>query len=174
MAHAAFLFVSVSWSDILQTTTIPTQASKDVNGLTSNDCTSSSIGRIAVLLVGSCFANDLHHLGWLLFSVVHLGEYRELLTGCLWMASSGSPCCCRWGAAAIVVIAERCHEGRGRLAKHLDLLLLRIKLVLRFLSWLWVGLDGLKQTVSVIVVAVTIAAALGKEVPGRELRLQLT
>ena len=148
-------------------------ASKDVNWLTSDKCTCSSIGCIVVLLVGGCFANDLHHLSWLLFSVVHLGEYRELLTGCLWMASCHR-CCCRcllWATTGIVVVAERCHERCGRLAKHLDLLLLRIKLVLRFLSRLRVGLDGLKQTVSV---AVAIAAALGKEVPGRELRLQLT
>jgi hypothetical protein len=40
---------------------------------------------------------------------------------------------------------------------------------LRFLSRLWVGLDGLKHPVSVAVVV-----ALGKEIPGRELRLQLT
>ena len=147
-------------------------ASKDVNWLTSDKCTCSSIGCIVVLLVGGCFANDLHHLRWLLFSVVHLGEYRELLTGCLWrLSSTRTRCCCWWASTASVVVTERCDKGRGCLAKHLDLLLLRIKLVLRFLSRLRVGLNGLKQTVSV---AVAIAAALGKEVPGRELRLQLT
>ena len=71
-------------------------ASIDVKGLTSDECTSSSIGSIVVLLVGGCFANDLHHLRRLLFSVVHLGEYRELLTGCLWrLSSTHTRCCCR-------------------------------------------------------------------------------
>jgi hypothetical protein len=110
-------------------------ASIDVNGLTSDECTSSSIGSIVVLLVGGCFANDLHRLRWLLFSVVHLGEYRELLTGCLWrLSSTRTRCCCRLASTASVVVTERCDKGRGCLAKHLDLLLLRIKLVLRFLS----------------------------------------
>jgi hypothetical protein len=75
--------------------------------------------------------------------------------------------CCVSGRIGCVttatMVVKGSHKGLSCLAKHLHLLLLRIKLVMTFLGRL--GIWWLNQTISV--------AALSKEVPWWELLLHL-
>ncbi len=104
--------------------------------------------------VVAVFADDLH--------LWRLTE-SDLLCECLQLIWGDNVRSTVWRTWHVV---KRAHEWICCLAKHLDLLLLRIKLVRCFLSWLRVRLEvsGLDQAIRSI--------ALREEIPAWDLRLQ--